>query len=274
MKKFVKNNLKVIVAVFITAIVVGGIGVYATEELLESRKVSYNDTRVDGALNELYQKAAGINLEGRQVCKLICEEYGSYLSVGSKYECEVATGVKKNFYLLAETPTSVKLIMDRNITQGTNTTTMSWNNAMKYIDSNNLKTTWTNVVDIDLPEVQDIVNAVGNSSWKAADSGATWWCLASGNQDYPSSAPWCDAESSSAYNWLYDYTIGCNGCTHSLSSPEAYGYWTRSLIASSSRAWRVAADGFLDYDTFSGSNNNGVRPVITVNRSNIYKVNN
>ena len=266
--------LKSRIFIFLLGVVIAiGIGTYAEDNLLASRKVTYNNSRVDGALNELYQKAAGINLNDKRVCKLIDETYGSYLSVGSKYECEVAIGVKKNFYLLAETTTSVKLIMDRNITQGTNTTTMTWNNAMKYIDNNNLKTTWTNVMDVDLPEVQDIVNAVGRSNWKAADSGSTWWCFASKSQDYQSS-PYCNTEQAQAYNWLYDYTRECNGCTNSLGSGEAYGYWTRDLISNTADAWYVDRDGDLGSYPVSYDTGHGVRPVITILKSNIYKVNN
>ena len=90
---------------------------------------------------------------------------------------------------------------------------MTWNNAMKYIENNNLKSTWKYVTKVDLPQAQAIANAVGYSSWKAVDSGSTWWCLASHKQD-SQSAPYCNTNDAQAYNWLYDYTRACNGCSH------------------------------------------------------------
>ena len=268
MKKILKSRIFLVI---VCALVFTSIGVFADNDLLASRKVTYNDRRVDGALNELYQKAASINLEGKKVCKLIDETYGSYLGIGSKYECEVATGVKKNFYILKNNGREVTLIMERNITEGTNTTTMTWNNAMKYVDNNNLRTTWTNVLDVDLPKAQAIANAVGNTNWYAGDNNA-WWCLETKQKD-TSSLPYCyNNDGDLETLWLWDYTRECTSwhCQHSLGTTEAYGYWTRDLISNTVNAWYVDKIGILNYDPVSNSTLNGVRPVITVLQSNLY----
>ena len=72
MKKFIKNNLKVFVAVVISGIVFGGIGVYAANTYL-AHDISYTPSNenfdannVEDALNELYDNseiAKSINIK-------------------------------------------------------------------------------------------------------------------------------------------------------------------------------------------------------------------
>ena len=271
MKRFIKNNLKVVIAVVITAIVVASITVYATEEMIESNDVRYKNKTVEASLDELYVKANAKNLGAEKICKLIDTTYGRFASVGSEYECTVGTNdgtdIKYNFYLLADNnDNTVDLIMDININSGT----MTWNNAMKYIKNNNLKTNWENVLDVDLPKAQDIVNAVGRSEWIAADSGATWWCFGSKTQDSQSS-PYCTNSNQGNYAWLFNHLTGCTaaGCTTD-SGATADGYWTRDLISNTANAWNVGWSGNLDYSTVSTDTNYGVRLVITVLKSNLY----
>ena len=182
------------------------------------------------------------------------------------YECDPGDGTKRNFYVLKTKSDSVTLIMDRNISNGT----MTWNNAMKYIASNSLETSWKYVASVDLPKAQDIADAVGNSSWIAADSESTWWCFASHGQD-SQSEPYCNTNATKSYNWLYDYTRACNGCSNSLSDTDGYpyGYWTRDVVVGSSLAWNVARDGRLTRSTVSNATIHGVRPVITISKSNL-----
>ena len=262
---------KFIIGIFV-GLIISGIGVYAAEDLLASRKVTYNNSRVDGALNELYQKAAGINLNDKKVCKLIDETYGSYLGVGSKYECEVATGVKKDFYLLSNNGKEVELIMDRNISSGP----MSWYNAMKYFRSGagvSIKNSWTNVLNIDLPRAQAIADAVG-FNWVAADSGSTWWCLGSRVQDMQA-IPYCNAAPNRPYAWLLNNINNCTqtGCTD-VSNATADGYWTRDLVSNSAAAWAIYWHGDLAAHTTYLDGADGVRPVITVLPSNLYRTSN
>ena len=266
------KNIKLFVGIII-GLIVSGIAVYASG--LASSNISYtNDKTVADALDELYS-APTVN----KYCEYKNSTYGdssNHYSIGTMYECTVGynnTPIKYKFFILSiNNDNTVDLIMDRNITQETFTTTMTWNNAMKYIDNNSLKTTWSNVLYIDLPKAQAIANAVGRSSWIAADSGATWWCLASKTQD-SQSAPYCNTEQAQAYNWLYDYTRECNGCTHSLGSTEAYGYWTRDLISNTARAWGVGNNGYLSDLAVSIDTSRGVRPVITVLKSSLYENN-
>lgn len=187
------------------------------------------------------------------------------------YAIDPGDGIVRNFYVLEDKGDTVDLLMDRNITLGTSTTTMSWNDAMAYIDNNNLKSKWKKVINVDLPSAQAIVNASGNSSWNVeSHHESTWWCFASKGQD-SNSAPYCNTDQAKAYNWLYDYTRECNGCSNSQLSSEAYGYWTRDAINETtiSHAWRIDRRGNFDYDNISETGRDGVRPVITVKKSSL-----
>ena len=60
MKKILKNNIKLIIGIIIGGIVFGGIS-YAVATGISSGDVTYtanNQTTVQGALNDLYSKAA------------------------------------------------------------------------------------------------------------------------------------------------------------------------------------------------------------------------
>ena len=263
MKRILKSR---ILLVIVTAVVFGSIGVFAT---IEASNITYNGTTVDLVLDDLYDKAGNMEIATKKFCEL---KTGTANTVGSMYECDPGDGTKRNFYILAvNNNNTVDMIMQHNITEGTGTTTMTWNNAMKYIDDNNLKITWSNVLDVDLPKAQAIANAVGSSSWIAADSGATWWCLESKQQDTQIS-PYCyNNDGNLETLWLWDYTRECASwnCQHSLGTTEAFGYWTRDLISNTANAWIVHGYGFLSNTTVSHSTSHGVRPVITVLKSQL-----
>lgn len=265
MNKLFKKNLKILIAFLCGVLITCGI-VYAATTRAED--ISYKTGTVKDALDDLYS-APTIN----KFCQYQNSTYGdsnNHYSVGTKYKCYVNSNQFYYFYILSVNNEQVELIMDRNITQNTSTPTPNYSTAMKYIENNDLKSSWTNVLDIDLPNVQTLANAAGRSSWKAVDSGSTWWCFASKKQDSQSS-PYCNTEQAQAYNWLYDYTASCNGCTNSLDSPEAAGYWTKELIYNSTYAWGVENRGGLGNRVVSNTSNYGVRLVITVLKSNLYE---
>lgn len=257
MKRILKSR---ILLVIVTAVVFGSIGVFANNILASN--ITYKNTTVEAALDELYTKTPS------KICEL---KDGTANTVGAKYECDPGDGVKRNFYILAvNNDNTVDLIMQHNLTEGTSTTTMTWNNAMKYIGNNNLQTTWSNVLDVDLPKVQDIANAVGRSNWYAEDNN-TWWCFETKRQDTTSS-PYCyNNDGNLETLWLWDYTRECASwnCQHSLATTEAFGYWTRDLISNNANAWVVSGDGIMNYYPVSHSTSHGVRPVITVLKSQL-----
>lgn len=221
------------------------------------------------ATSKVYKKT--IKVESSQHLEksdtLVCMlKTGLDMHVGSKYECDPGDGTTRNFYLLENKTNEVDLIMDRNITQGTETTTMTYTNAMSYLSTNGYTTSWKNVTGVDLPTAQQIASALKKSDFDVTSNSASWWCFASKTQD-SQSIPYCDTDAAKEFNWLYDYTRTCNGCTHSLDSDEALGYWTKNSVANNaSLAWIVSRFGCMRQNAVTNTSDNGVRPVITVSK--------
>ena len=257
---------KTVLGVMIGLLLGTGITVFAAT--LMAKDVTYAPSNskwkvnnVGSALDDLYTNA---KVSLNKFCEL---KSGDALAIGSMYECDPGDGIKRNFYVLEVRNNEVDLIMEQNIAKGT----MTWYNAMKYFSNgagSSIKSAWTNVLNIDLPKAQAIANAVGNSSWKAAENNA-WWCLETKKQDTTSS-PYCYNNTQNTM-WLWDYTRECASwkCAHSLDSEWAYGYWTRDVIVNKEWAWSVYRFGNLvDYRSANYADL-GVRPVITVLKSNL-----
>ena len=257
---------KTVLGVMIGLLLGTGITVFAAT--LMAKDVTYAPSNskwkvnnVGSALDDLYTNA---KVSLNKFCEL---KSGDALAIGSMYECDPGDGIKRNFYVLEVRNNEVDLIMEQNIAKGT----MTWYNAMKYFSDgagSSIKSAWTNVLNIDLPKAQAIANAVGNSSWKAAENN-DWWCLETKKKDTTSS-PYCYNNTQNTM-WLWDYTRECASwkCAHSLDSEWAYGYWTRDVIVNKEWAWSVSGRGSLSYGTVSYASNFGVRPVITVLKSNL-----
>lgn len=269
--------MKKLLLIIITMILSISASVYAASQIF-ANNISYKDTTVEEALNDLYTKS-----ENTQSVLKFCElKEGTNLEVGSKYECDPGDGVKRIFYILTVRNNDVDLLMDRNITQGTNTKTMSWADAMKYVKNNNLKSLWSNVLDIDLPKAQAIADAVGNTSWQMVDKNYTdFFCVGTGYNASCGSGSGAlkDDIQTIRYRWLFNYTRDCagSGCLSetSLSAPEAVGYWTCDMVANNTdsnfthRAWLMGRSGNVSNDNIYNSTTYGVRPVITVLKANL-----
>lgn len=61
MKQLIKNNLKVLIAIILTAIICIGGSVYATIRM-QADEIGYKDGTVEDALNNLYSLAGNVNL--------------------------------------------------------------------------------------------------------------------------------------------------------------------------------------------------------------------
>ncbi len=253
------KNVKLCIGIII-GLVLSGITVYALS--INSKDVSYKTTNVSDAIDDLYEKVANT---GTKFCEL---KSGNALEVGSMYECDPGDGVKRNFYVLTIRENSLDLILDRNINSGM----VAWATAMKYFRSGeglNIKNSWTNVLNIDLPKVQSIADAVGYDTWIGAEAGKSWWCLGSHVLD-SQTAPYCTNANQGKYAWLFNHLTNCTqgGCTDN-SGASAYGYWTMDMIGVEDRAYLVYGLGYIDYRVKSVANDNGVRPVITVLKGNL-----
>ena len=270
MKKIFKSRIFTFI---LGAVIFSGIAVYATEELIiASSDVRYKNRTVESSLNELYIKANAKDLGASKICKLIDETYGSFGSIGSEYECEVGDNIKYNFYLLADNGNTVELIMDRNITDTLGDTSLNFVNAMMYFKTGsgkNILNQWINILNIDLPRAQSIADAVGYNSWIGADS-SKWWCLGSHTQDGDAVNTVCNSLTNSAVSWLFNYLAESSqygGITDNNS--VAYRYWTRDIIGGTNIGWSVNGTGSMRHP-FADTNIGGVRPVITVLKTNLY----
>ena len=269
MKKIIKNPIFTFI---LGALIFGGIGVVSAYTILANdirytpkdttwKKSSGEDiTNVQDAIDELYNKTSSSSSLLNKICTYQSEgSYGQKVQVGALYDCEVGPNIHKNFYILTIRDKEVDMIMDRNINNGT----IEFNDAMKYF-RNKSEIEWSNVLNVGLPDAQQIVDAVRTDNWIAADNGVTWWCFGSKKQDN-SSSPYCTNSNQKNYAWLFNHLSGCKsaGCTDD-SDATSNGYWTRDLIGNSGYAWGVAWAGTLDFNQARG-----IRPVITVLKSQL-----
>ena len=271
--KIINNNLKVIVAFIFGILITSTIGVVAYT--INAKDVSFTPSNKNWKVTNVKEALDDINSKdlNKRICTLI---EGNPLEIGSKYECNPNGDktTKYNFFILKVDNDTVKLIMERNISDFVGSSkTMNWQSAMNFFRNGPGKNlNW--IVNVELPRAQDIADAVGNTGWNLADKDYNgWFCLATRQQDYPNSSPWCGNQSEK--NFLYDYTKGCSGwgCNNSLDSNYAYGYWTgdpiNKLLDNTARAWGVSHGGDLGTDVVSSSVYYSVRPVITISKSNI-----
>ena len=217
------------------------------------------------------------SLAFKKVCKYVSSTYSKdpndRRSIGTEYECEVADNEKYHFYILGTNNKIFRLIMDRNINNGS----LTWDNANDYFKVNHpgysIKTSWTNVYNLDLPRAQEIVDA-SNIDINVALVGENWWCLGSGGHDL-SQRPWCnkDLAPQQAMAWLFNHLLLCmeTGCNDE-SDATTYGYWTTDVTPNNnSKGFYVFRNGYLENGLArSNDSSMGVRPVITVVETNLY----
>lgn len=259
MKKVFNNSIFMFIfGVLVT--VCFAIGVYA----INANEIDYkNGKKVSEALDDLYTKTSN-NSGG--FCKKVD---GNSNTVGSKYECDPGDGIYRLFYVLKVNDNTVDLIMDRNINKGT----LNYESALDYFstgEGSTIATSWSNVVSVTIPKVQDIASAVGNDNWNATD----WFYLDKYNDNYQNTNQVANNVNRSAYGWLYEHTRECDlyGCTlnTSLDSSAAYGYWLQEKTSpSSNNAWSVYRCGHIYSFGITLNTYLGIRPVITVSKSDI-----
>lgn len=121
--------------------------------------------------------------------------------------------------------------------------------------------TWGSSLNARLITADEIAIITGNTEWNKSSEA---YYLDSNNQTQVATS-----QGSSKYSWLFDYTNGCinNGCNKSDSTN--YGYWTSSPVTIASiGAWGVYYGGRL-ISNYTDTLNAGLRPVITVSKSNL-----
>ena len=171
---------------------------------------------------------------------LLASESGAY-TPGVTYTCELGDGESNTFYVLEENGDNVSLIAGFNL-EGTVAWCKSGNANSCAADGakaalKERTSGWTKLTEsqISLPSANQIATSAGKTFNE--NSGA-----------------------SGLPTWLNSYT----------KTPVAYGYWTSTPYASYSyNAWYVNCDGTLRNYDVGNVDLSGVRPVITVSKSNL-----
>ena len=205
--------------------------------------VSYNSTK---KTYEATEKGNTPQVEVLCTAKTTGNVASGNYTYGDEYTCELGDNDAKTFFVLETNGDNVSLIMNKNIdSNGKGTTsgnTLAWcksgsdnscaaDGALEYLKTST--TGWTKLTEsqISLPSYDQIYKAAGNKT-----SGLPTWLYGNLNDNY--------------------------------SDPSAY--WTSSPYASHSRhAWYVYYDGHLAYNSVDLDGFSGVRPVITVSKSNL-----
>ena len=175
----------------------------------------------------------------RQEVGLLASESGAY-TPGVTYTCELGDGESNTFYVLEENGDNVSLIAGFNLGD-----TVAWDSR------------GSNHKDEDVSKQAVIAKA----ALKERTSG--WTKLTESQKNLPTYDQIYKAAGNKTRGlstWLYSYT----------KTPVAFGYWTSTPDASySDRAWIVNFGGSLFSNLVDIGSPSGVRPVITVSKSNL-----
>ena len=158
---------------------------------------------------------------------------------------------------------TVNVILDHNTTARVAWNSTGSNSEMKEA-ADTLKTdtsTWKNTAR--LITANEIAKITGHPTFDASKENQKYFYLDSNNQTQTA-----NASNKSKYAWLFDYTKECTnyGCNKQDSSTE--GYWTSTRKIGETTIWHVNREGFLSAHGMT-LNCYGVRPVITISKSNI-----
>ena len=256
----------------------------------DSGLITYDRGRVTGITLTFGERKVVTNSNGElvldsntQVCKLISGEANE---IGSKYECEVKSGTKYNFYVLSkESDGTTNLIMERNICEdGTlatedNLCLVAYNidgdvlgvgpvTAMNYI--NKATSDWSNIDNLDITyddeseHFEDFV-LTGKARLPYKREANQVGCEDGHGEDGLNNELTCPL-------WMVEYLydaeedgeIGRDYQQNPLN--DIWGYWTLSSTADSIiDACGVSFSGTLKPLNFVGADHLfGVRPVINV----------
>jgi type IV pilus assembly protein PilA len=186
------------------------------------------------------------------------------------------TGCMK-WYVIKASGTSdstVDVILDHNTTA---TVAYETSGTYKEYAQASIKSTvdtdttgWTSGLNprlITADEVAHITGADTAKSWTSASS-TSWFCL---DTNEPDEDNYCaKPQGTSSYKWLFDYTNGCTSYGCDTADSNTYGYWTSSAFDGYiGSAWGVIRYGGLNYDDVSNASGIGVRPVITISKSDV-----
>ena len=119
---------------------------------------------------------------------------------------------------------------------------------------------------------QELAQITGNTPWNEKVAVNSNWYYFDSKTTTASTTCTDGNTTECSYRWLYDRTN--NNCTKygclNNSDKETYGYWTASSRAANSNyAWRVNYNGNVISLNVDNNNRNGIRPVITISKSQL-----
>ena len=162
---------------------------------------------------------------------------------------------------------TVNVILDHNTTANVAWNSTGNNSEMKEVKKalENDTKDWKNTAR--LITANEVAKITKHPTFDATQIGQSWFCL---DTNQPDGTNWCSkAQGTSEYAWLFDYTNKC--INHGCNTPDSSnsGYWTSTRrVDDSTQAWHVRSYGYLDNSSVTLTVN-GVRPVITISKSNI-----
>ena len=183
----------------------------------------------------------------------------------SKEAAKSTTGTKSGcmkWYVFndKEGNATVNVILDHNTTANVAWNSTGNNSEMKEVKialENDTKD-WKNTAR--LITANEVAKITGHPTFNATQSGQSWFCL---DTNKPDTTSYCaKAQGTSEYAWLFDYTYECTNYGCNTSDLSTWGYWT------STSSWHVSRFGHLS-NTNANYADSGVRPVITISKSNI-----
>ena len=192
-----------------------------------------------------------------------CSEEEAVSKTGTKSGC-----MKWYVFNDKEGNATVNVILDHNTTAKVAWNLTKSNSEMKEVKTalENDTSTWKNTAR--LIEANEIAKITGHPTFDASKENQDWFYLDSNNQTKTA-----NSTNKSKYAWLFDYTYECTdyGCNISISNSTTNGYWTSTPYKDSSTdAWIVSGRGYLcTYFVAYTAAADGVRPVITISKSNI-----
>ena len=263
-------------------------GTYSVEDL-NSMGVSVKGSTPDSGNIEIKEgavKSYNLGIDGYYITKDKVEKVSTTKKIengtavyynpetGNKCSKEAAkstTGTKSGcmkWYVFndKEGNATVNVILDHNTTAKVAYNSTGNNSEMKEVKIKLEEDTkdWKNTAR--LITANEIAKITEKTGFDASKENQDWFCL---DTNQPDTTSYCaKAQGTSEYAWLFDYTKECTSYGCNVSDSSTWGYWTSTQYVNSIHVWFVARNGRLDVNSAS-STGHGVRPVITISKSNI-----
>ena len=160
---------------------------------------------------------------------------------------------------------TVNVILDHNTTARVAYNSTGNNSEMKEVKKalENDTKDWQNTAR--LITANEIAKITGHPTFDASKENQKYFYLDSNNQTQTA-----NASNKSKYAWLFDYTNGCTGCGCNKEDSSTSGYWTSSPVKGDlSAAWSVRSGALISTYVASTYSGFGIRPVITISKSNV-----